>query len=83
MYQVVSFIHLFQSKFYVHFSRYRSRYCDRLRGGRPAFPSSSPGRGKIFLLHVVQTVSAAHLASYNGYRDPFSVDEAVGREADH
>jgi hypothetical protein len=32
--------------------------------GRTRSPSSIPGRDKIFLLHVVQTGSGAHTASY-------------------
>jgi hypothetical protein len=44
---------------------HRSRYSDWLRAGRPRDCSSSPGGGQEFsLLHVVQTGSGAHLASY-------------------
>jgi hypothetical protein len=46
------------------FSLLMSRYSDWLRAGRQSARSSSPGRVKSSLLHVVQTVSGVHLTSY-------------------
>jgi hypothetical protein len=42
----------------------RSQYSDWLQDGRPRGRSSSPGRVKNSLLHVIQTGSGAHPASY-------------------
>jgi hypothetical protein len=49
--------------------------------GRPTSQCSSPGRGTIYVypLHVVQTCSRVHIASYTmGTGDPFPGDEAPG-----
>jgi hypothetical protein len=42
----------------------RSGYSDWLRAGRPRSGSSSPGSQEFYLLHIVQTGSGAHPASY-------------------
>jgi hypothetical protein len=63
--------------------RWRSRYSDWLRAGRPRGRSSSPGSVKNFL-QVVQTGSGAHPVSYPKVRGaPSPGVKRHGREADH
>jgi hypothetical protein len=77
-----SFIKIIWKSNYIHISRELgqcSQYRDWLQAGQLRGQSSSPVRVKNFVVHVVQTSSGVHPASYPmGIGGSFPKDKAAG-----